>query len=78
MMYVQFIDACLLNLHMLYGPFFLLFVLFVKGAICLARSLKIINECLKSLDLCFNEIRVRNAVFSVLAIGSSLQISTTL
>ena len=57
---------------------FFTLLLFLKGAICLARSLKIINESLKSLDLCFNEIRVRNAVSSVLAIGRSLQISTML
>jgi hypothetical protein len=31
---------------------------FLKGAICLARSFKIINESLTSLDLGFNEIRV--------------------
>ena len=30
----------------------------LKGAICLARSFKIINESLTSLDLGFNEIRV--------------------
>jgi hypothetical protein len=36
----------------------LLILLFLKGAICLARSFKIINESLTSLDLGFNEIRV--------------------
>ena len=31
----------------------------VQGASCLARSLKVVNEALTSLDLGFNEIRVR-------------------
>lgn len=30
----------------------------VQGAICLARSLKVVNEALTSLNLGFNEIRV--------------------
>lgn len=59
------VDTCWLSLHVLYDPSFLTFLLFLKGAICLARSLKIINESLKSLDLGFNEIRVRNIVFRV-------------
>jgi len=29
-----------------------------QGAACLARSLKVVNEALTSLDLGFNEIRV--------------------
>lgn len=30
----------------------------LQGAVCLARSLKVVNEALTSLDLGFNEIRV--------------------
>lgn len=32
--------------------------MFLQGAISLARSLKVVNEALVSLDLGFNEIRV--------------------
>lgn len=31
-----------------------------QGASCLARSLKVVNEALTSMDLGFNEIRVKN------------------
>lgn len=38
----------------------------MQGASCLARSLKVVNEALSSLDLGFNEIRVCiDFVFSV-------------
>lgn len=36
----------------------------VQGAICLARSLKVVNEALTSLNLGFNEIRVWNNTFT--------------
>lgn len=47
---------------------FLLFLFFIyikcfQGAMCLARSLKVVNEVLTELDLGFNEIRVRNCYF---------------
>lgn len=71
------VGTCSLNLHVLYDPSFLTLFLFLKGAICLARSLKIINESLKSLDLGFNEIRVRTTVFRVSAIGISPLCSTS-
>lgn len=35
-------------------------LVFLQGAICLARSLKVVNEALTSLNLGFNEIRVWN------------------
>jgi len=36
-----------------------------QGALCLARSLKVVNEALTSLDLGFNEIRVWVFVFYI-------------
>lgn len=36
---------------------------YVQGAVCLARSLKVVNEVLTELDLGFNEIRVMNCSF---------------
>lgn len=41
-----------------------------QGALCLARSLKVVNEALTSLDLGFNEIRVRICCFVFLIFGS--------
>jgi hypothetical protein len=48
-----------------FGPFFAtwsyvtyFFFHSLQGAVCLARSLKVVNEALTSLDLGFNEIRV--------------------
>ncbi|KAL0282106.1 UNVERIFIED_CONTAM: hypothetical protein Sangu_2970200, partial [Sesamum angustifolium] len=38
-----------------------LFALSFRGAICLARSLKVVNEALTSLNLGFNEIRDEGA-----------------
>ena len=32
-----------------------------QGATCLARSLKVVNEALTSVDLGFNEIRVKDS-----------------
>lgn len=39
--------------------FIYIIILEIQGASCLARSLKVVNEALTSLDLGFNEIRVR-------------------
>lgn len=36
---------------------------YLQGAVCLARSLKVVNEVLTELDLGFNEIRVKNCSF---------------
>lgn len=38
--------------------YYLLLINILQGAKCLARSLKVVNEALTSLDLAFNEIRV--------------------
>lgn len=46
----------------LFSPFRLVYV---QGAICLAQSLKVVNGTLTSLDLGFNEIRVRNFSLSL-------------
>lgn len=37
-------------------------MLCLQGAMCLARSLKVVNEALASLNLGFNEIRVCNLI----------------
>jgi NLR family CARD domain-containing protein 3 len=49
----------------------------VKGAICLARSFKIINESLTSLDLGFNEIRVSIHSFLFSFISSGIFVRTS-
>lgn len=54
-----------------FGPFWSLNFIYsfsiklkcVQGAVCLARSLKVVNEVLTELDLGFNEIRVMNFSF---------------
>lgn len=45
-----------LNVHLCKNIFY--FVPSLQGAICLAKSLKVVNEALTSLNLGFNEIRV--------------------
>lgn len=47
------------------------------GAICLARSLKIINESLKSLDLGFNEIRDDGAFALAQALKANEDLAVT-
>jgi len=40
-------------------------VRYLQGASCLARSLKVVNEALTSVDLGFNEIRVKKKRYFV-------------
>lgn len=58
---MRFVSANLfstLNVHMYTCKNIFYFVPSLQGAICLANSLKVVNEALTSLNLGFNEIRV--------------------
>lgn len=48
-------------------------VRYLQGASCLARSLKVVNEALTSVDLGFNEIRVKKSATSFINTVSSFK-----
>jgi hypothetical protein len=81
MMYAQSVSCSFVTCILVHDPYALLAdtFLFLKGAICLARSFKIINESLTSLDLGFNEIRVskHSVCFFILLVITILGVQYT-
>lgn len=75
-------EVCPCQSYFIYMPLGLRFIqsqwtiplYYIQGAVCLARSLKVVNEALTSLDLGYNEIRVCIACFPFLP--SQLDISS--